>query len=429
MALAAAVGVAGAFGPPEVRPAASPAACASPAEGGIAGAAGARQQPRLEGEHGLWVRLEEGRIHVRWLTGATAAGRLEAVVGERVVHRDSTEPAGGHQVSFRPPSSDSVVLRYGRAGCTNLHRTTVWLEEPKRMDVTFPAPDSLYVIGDVHGQFDRLLRLLGNAGLVDGEGRWSGGRARLALLGDMFDRGADVTRTLWYLYGLEREAERVGGRVIVVMGNHEVMALTGDHRYLAPKESLLATLHGVPYYRMYDPRTSVLGRWIATRPAAVRVGRVLMAHGGVGPAYADWSLRAIDDSLRAFVGEPLFRFWADTTLEVPPMDSAAVARRVAFLFEEESVFWYRGYARSDTLDSALRRALRKHRSRVHVVAHTPVPTIRERYGGKLILVDLEQPASELLFLEHRKGEWKRRVIGLEGPPRPLRPSPEGDPGG
>ena len=49
----------------------------------------------------------------------------------------------------------------------------------------------LYVAADIHGHRSEFWEALREAGLVDTAGQWSGGGARLWLLGDYVDRGPD----------------------------------------------------------------------------------------------------------------------------------------------------------------------------------------------------------------------------------------------
>jgi hypothetical protein len=90
------------------------------------------------------------------------------------------------------------------------------------------AVDSLFLVGDVHREYDNLTRLLANAGIVDEDLRWQGGRAHLACVGDLVDRGPNATRVPGLGYRFKREAARAGGRVHVVLGNHEIMAIAAD---------------------------------------------------------------------------------------------------------------------------------------------------------------------------------------------------------
>lgn len=389
------------------------------------GAAG-QADPRVAGEYSLVVTEEEGQLVVRWLTEEQVPGVFEARVEGRTIHRDTTEVGMRHAVRFAVPAADRVQLRYGPAGAASLHETTIRQGVgPSRDDRSvFEAPDSLWVVGDVHGEFSRLRRLLRRGGLVDEDGSWTGGESHLVLLGDLMDRGPYVTGLLWFVYRLQEEARRAGGRVHVVLGNHEAMVLTGDHRYVSSHERLLARRHGLTYGEMYHPRSSVLGRWLTARPAVLKIGRVLLAHGGVGPEYLDRSVRELNDSLAVYVSEDLFEYWSDTTVAVTPRDSAAVARRVQFFFREPSVLWYRGYAQHDTLGDRLRELLERHDADLHVIGHTAVPEIRQTYGDSLVLVDLQRPASEMLLLVRHGDGYCRRAVGTEGPPRRL-----GEPGG
>ena len=378
----------------------------------------------VEGEYGLYVAAADPGLEVRWLTDDERPGLVRALVDGRVVAEQKTDPGTAHAARLRVRAPE-VTLEYGAAPSDGagraaaLHRTRIRTEPPPA-EVDLAGHDSVFVFGDVHGEFDRVLWHLRLADLIDAELRWTGGRAAVAFLGDLFDRGKDVTRLLWFIYGLEREAEAAGGRVITLLGNHEAMILTGDLRYLAPKEKMIADRHGMSYDRMFDPERSVLGRWIAAKPGLVRLDDLLLAHGGVSPAFVDYSLQEYQDSLAAFIAEPLFTRWRDEAFlrdfaRETRLDSVQVYRRYDFFFGPESVLWYRDLVLSATLAGHLDAALERFGARTHVVGHTPVRTIRESYGGKLIAADLLDAATEMLRLVRRRdGGWNRSVVRLDG---------------
>src|SRR3989338_11421245 len=85
-------------------------------------------------------------------------------------------------------------------------------------------------IGDIHGAIDEFKRILKVAGLADGTGRWTGGKATLIQTGDYMDRGAGTREVLDLLMALEKQAKATGGRAVSLLGNHEVMNLIGDTR-------------------------------------------------------------------------------------------------------------------------------------------------------------------------------------------------------
>ena len=81
-----------------------------------------------------------------------------------------------------------------------------------------------------------MVEALTAAEIVDGELAWSGADAHLVIVGDILDRGPDSRAAMDLLMKLETEAEAAGGRVHVLIGNHEAMNLVGDLRYVAAAE-------------------------------------------------------------------------------------------------------------------------------------------------------------------------------------------------
>jgi hypothetical protein len=391
----------------------------------------------VEGEYGLRATDVDGEISVGWLTADAQPGVLRVFAGDSLIFEARTPAEASHYAVFPRPERD-VEIRYGATGDAELHSTMLYLgPEPPAASGELTGVDSLYVVGDVHGEYDRLRQLLHNAGLVDGDAHWSGGTRHVVFLGDIFDRGDDVTRTLWFMYRLEREARAAGGGAHVVLGNHETMIFTSDLRYVSPKELLVSTMHGVSYAELFDIRESVLGRWLTGRPGLMKIDGALLAHGGVVPQIRPHSVLQVNDSLRTFMGEDLFYRWADSTLalatdsasaeavkdqydRVIVMDSAAVARRMALIFDERSILWYRGYVQTDSLGPELRETLGSFDADLHIVGHTPVPSVSLSYEGRLIAVDLEEPAREMLLLTRdASGERRAFRATLEGPPEPL----------
>jgi hypothetical protein len=97
------------------------------------------------------------------------------------------------------------------------------------------------VIGDVHGDGDRLMHVLQALGLVR-DMSWNGGRTSLIMMGDVLD-GAERSDTkmssrlgdvgaLLILNKLSSEAAKAGGLVTCIMGNHEIMNLAGQYAYV-----------------------------------------------------------------------------------------------------------------------------------------------------------------------------------------------------
>ncbi len=82
-----------------------------------------------------------------------------------------------------------------------------------------------FVIGDVHGQLKKLLRLLKEARLIDEHLAWQGENAALWFIGDLVDRGPDSIAVLDLVMRLQTEAAQAGGQVACLLGNHELLML------------------------------------------------------------------------------------------------------------------------------------------------------------------------------------------------------------
>lgn len=95
-------------------------------------------------------------------------------------------------------------------------------------------PARVVAIGDVHGSLGGLRAILRSAGLLGADGHWSGGATTFVQTGDLTDRGPDVRDVFDLLRQLEREAPARGGRVVALLGNHEVMNLLGELRDVTP---------------------------------------------------------------------------------------------------------------------------------------------------------------------------------------------------
>ena len=74
--------------------------------------------------------------------------------------------------------------------------------------------DSIYVVGDVHGRYDQMKTLLINSKVIDMDLNWTAGNSHIAFLGDVFDRGDDVIKVLWFIHDLEEKAALAGEKCI-----------------------------------------------------------------------------------------------------------------------------------------------------------------------------------------------------------------------
>jgi hypothetical protein len=245
----------------------------------------------------------------------------------------------------------------------------------------WPRPEKLLAISDVEGEYDHMLRFLQANGVVDKSGGWAFGKGHLVCVGDMVDRGQQVTETLWLMYRLSAEARAAGGHLHYVLGNHEAMVMGGDIRYTAQKYKDTAKLFGLPCEGLLGADTE-LGRWLRSRNALVRVGDLLFVHAGVSASVASQKvdLQELNARIR-------------TVLGIPP--TQIKDRSVLLLaWGAAGPLWYRGYFKEHSLMfgpvptvAALDGILRNLGASSIVVGHTQVPRVTKMFGRRVLAID------------------------------------------
>jgi hypothetical protein len=246
-------------------------------------------------------------------------------------------------------------------------------------------------VSDIEGEFDAFRNLLIAANVIDSLYHWTFGEGHVIICGDLFDRGRDVIPELWLLYKLEDEAKAKGGYVHTILGNHDIMNLSGDLRYVQPKYMEHAKLMGINYMDVFNTSTE-LGRWLRSKNIIERVGKNLCMHGGVSPGLLakELSLKQINNYSRPYFDKP----------------DDSIPLHVAVFFGDNSPFWYRGYfmqpkASMGMVDSTLYF----YNCRRIIVGHTITNVnIASYYREKVIGLDVNEHEgrSEAILIEDNK---------------------------
>src|SRR5262245_31143733 len=298
----------------------------------------------------------------------------------------------------------------------------------------FASPDSgqrVVAVGDIHGDLNAFIGILQRAQLIDPTNRWSGSKATLVQTGDMLDRGPNARGVMDLLMSLQKDAPRQGGRVTVLMGNHEAMNIFGDLRYVtnndyasfadeAPKngkkKSDSARTPGfIERCEALGP-DGKYGKWLRSLPAIARVNNSIFLHGGISPELTSYGIdqlnEAIATELKTFDGYKEFLVEKKIAQPCDTLEEMTAAARTAlekakgkdaetlkaFLnypgwlsINENGPLWFRGYAQWSDADGsskvdALTQAFGVQR---FVVGHTPQAggRIVSRFDGKVYLID------------------------------------------
>jgi hypothetical protein len=295
----------------------------------------------------------------------------------------------------------------------------------------------IVAVGDLHGNFPGLRRILQRAGLIDRRDRWCAHDTHLVQLGDILGRGGEPGKIFRLLGRLEREAPAFGSRVHLLLGNHEAMSMSGmimyntleEFRDLADQDLLAPSGEGHPDVGTGrdphgggaaegregrgDGRTRVpagrpgsrldmlgcrefrdslspegkVGHWLAGHDTAVSIGGCLFVHGGLNREYGLMPLDTLNETVRR---ELSAREASSPSADWSPAGDGITLRR-------EGPQWNREYTlRPDPgKQRDLEEVLEYHGCARMVVGHTPTSCIDPDrageilplYGGRLWCVD------------------------------------------
>lgn len=232
---------------------------------------------------------------------------------------------------------------------------------------TSPPPRRVVAIGDLHADPAAARAALRLAGLIDDHDAWTGGDTVLVQTGDVNDRGPDGPGVMRLLRDLTAAAPKTGGRVVALLGNHEVMNVQGDWRYVNPTE--ITAFGGEDARKAAFSASGEWGAYLAGLDAVAVIGDTLFCHGGLTPAFADRGVDKINRDVRA----------------------ALFAPGKAPVIDDTGPLWYRGYAQDDeaVVCPTLERTLAMTHTRRMVVGHTTQQDgrVHTRCNGRVVMID------------------------------------------
>lgn len=252
----------------------------------------------------------------------------------------------------------------------------------KNEPVEFKQPDQLLALSDIEGEFEAFRKLLLANKVIDEQYNWIFGKGHLVICGDLFDRGKEVPATIWLLYKLEQDAKAKGGYLHTILGNHDIMNLSGDLRYVRTKYFDNAKLMEVDYKDLYTADTE-LGRWLRSKNLIEKIGENLCMHAGVAPELntLKMSLKEINNKCRPYYDKA--------------KNPELFADKMVWKFfdgKKTSLFWYRGYFIDPKASEAeVDQTLALYKVKKIIVGHTIIDTnVGFYYNGKVLGIDVNQ---------------------------------------
>ena len=231
-------------------------------------------------------------------------------------------------------------------------------------------------LSDIHGQDDLFRELLRAHQVIDEENKWIYGDGHLVIVGDIFDRGPKVMESLWFLFFLEKEAKAAGGKVHVLLGNHELMVMHGDLGYLNKKYRYTMGISRTPYANFFSNET-VLGKWLRSKKICVKINDMAFVHAGFSKNVIEKekSLKVINQLFKSEIYDNPRIPWDTTNF-------------ISDLFFDNGPLWYRGYANPGGFDiDQANFLLEALNVKSIVVGHTSMPRLIPIHNDKIILID------------------------------------------
>lgn len=258
----------------------------------------------------------------------------------------------------------------------------------------YPEPQKLLALSDFEGNFDAFYSLLIANCVMDTAYNWTYGEGHLVIAGDMMDRGVNVTQCLWLIYKLEQAAEKVGGRVHFILGNHEVMNLHGIIDYVDPKYLALA----VELSDDKNPRTAYLSlmsqnqelvKWMYSKNIMEKIGDMLFVHGGI-------SSKLVQSKLKLKRINRTARRMLSTNNALSPAED----KDARLINGRMGPLWYRGMAvkhgkrYEKATPEEVEKVLKRFKVNHVVIGHTPMRQMKTDYNGSVVTINLLQPKAK-----------------------------------
>ena len=233
-------------------------------------------------------------------------------------------------------------------------------------------PSKFLSISDFDGHIEGFTMLLRGEGVIDSNFNWIYGDGHLIISGDLFDRGFHITECMWLLYKLESEAADADGKVHLIIGNHEMMNMTDDWRYVEVKYFNNAHLMGNRMSELYGSNTE-LGRWLRSKNIIEKIGDYAFMHGGISPQVSAFNLTY--DQINDYGRQE--------------MDGIPCANAECTVVNGSSgIYWFRGMAYSQLTQLEVNGILNDFGVKRVIIGHTKDNTIRSLYNDKVMAIDM-----------------------------------------
>ncbi|CAG8468779.1 6147_t:CDS:2 [Cetraspora pellucida] len=257
-------------------------------------------------------------------------------------------------------------------------------------NVSNQPPRRIIAVGDLHGDYEQTLKVLKMAKILDEKENWIGNNGILVQTGDIVDRGPDCLKIYILFDRLRQEAKEVGGQVINLIGNHEIMNLLLGWSYVVPND--IRSFGGVQNRIRQFSSEGYIGKFLLNsfQIASIVENDTLFVHGGIDVKWANKGIENIN-----ILGKELVNKTTKMLSRENPIISWShmnVTKEEASIFEDHNgPLWMRRYAERDDeyTKKMVDEVLEILKVKRMVIAHTPLSDrIESKFNGKIYVIDV-----------------------------------------
>lgn len=250
----------------------------------------------------------------------------------------------------------------------------------------FSIPNSVYndrfpilAISDIESGYKTFRDFLINSKVIDSKLNWTFGNGHLVLVGDFVDRGFSTTQVLWFIYKLEQEAEKYGGSVHFILGNHELKNMYGDYGAASPKYIFVSSILGKTQAQLYD-QNSFIGKWLFSKNIIEKINGHIFTHGGLHPELTETnhSIQDINTLLRE-------------TYYTAPYPKASKSNMDILVSSKDGPAWFRGYFKENLSQESVDSVLDHFEAKDVIVGHTIQSKVKTYFNRRVIGIDIAHP--------------------------------------
>ena len=245
-------------------------------------------------------------------------------------------------------------------------------QDLKNENFQYETPEKIIAISDIESNYKIFRDFLIVNKVIDENLNWIFGKGHLVLNGDFIDRSHFTTQVLWFIYRLEQEAKKNGGKVHYILGNHEIMNIQGDHRYAKRKYRNIAAVLGLKQYQLYDT-TTYLGKWLQTKNVVEKIGSYVFVHAGIAPELSSNQIKLSE-----------MNQIARENYQIAYSPKQNESKKNQYILDSKtSPYWYRGYFQDDLQQDEIDKILTFYNCSQIIVGHTIRKEINRTYNNTL----------------------------------------------